>query len=531
MVATPPVVSTPDALSSAQAEVIAFLSDPASYAGNGPVDRHETHANLVFLAGCDAWKIKRAVCLPYLDFSTLEQRHAACVREVEINRQFAPELYVGCVPISRSAAGRLEIDGIGEVIEWCVHMRRFDQAALLSKVAKTDGITPDLARSIADTVFESHARAARIAPELALKLFGQVVASLCQSLTRSRVLESETVRTFASSVASQLAGAQATLEERARDGSVRRCHGDLHLANVVLWQDRPVLYDAIEFDETIASTDILYDLAFLLMDLDWHAQKRAANVVLNRYLLRSDQERDLEGLRALPLFLGLRAGVRALVSADRAAQEDTAASRRDAARARAYLQAALGYLNPPAPQLIAVGGLSGTGKTTLAAALAPGIGPAPGAMHLRSDLERKSLFGARETARLGSQSYSCEVSEQVYGTLRRKARTILKAGHSVLVDAVHARPEERSCVERVAAELGLPFRGLWLEAEPPRLVERVTARREDASDATASVVRKQLRLDIGELSPAWIVLDANGSAANILQQASIMLAGATRPLL
>jgi len=530
MAATPPAVSTPDTPSSAQAEVIAFLSDPTSYACGGPVDRHATHANLVFLAGSDAWKIKRAVRLPYLDFSTLERRHAACVREVEINRQFAPELYVGCVPISRSADGSLEFDGSGAVIEWCVRMRRFDQAALLSNVAKTDGITPDLARSIADTVFESHARAARIAPRRALKLFGQVVTSLCQSLTRCQALEPEAARTFAAGAASQLAGAQATLEERARDGSVRRCHGDLHLANVVLWQGHPVLYDAIEFDETIASTDILYDLAFLLMDLDRHAQRRAANVVLNRYLRRSDQERDLKGLRALPLFLGLRAGVRALVSADRAAQEEADQSRRDAARARAYLQAALAYLNPPAPQLIAVGGLSGTGKSTLAAALAPGIGPAPGAMHLRSDLERKSLFGARETARLGSQSYSCKVSAQVYGTLRRKARTTLKAGHSVLVDAVHAQPEERSCIERVAAELGLPFRGLWLEADPPRLVERVTARRDDASDATASVVRQQLRLDIGELSPAWSVLDANGSATNILQQASIILAGATRPL-
>src|SRR5262249_22455280 len=155
--------------------------------------------------------------------------------------------------------------------------------------------------------------------------------------------------------ASQLTGAQATLEERARAGSVRRGHGDLHLANIVLWQDRPVLYDAIEFDEAIASTDTLYDLAFLLMDLDWHAQRRTATVGLKRYVLRSDQERDLKGLRALPLFLGLRAGVRALVSADRAGQEETDASHREAARARAYLQAALGYLNPPAPQLIAIG--------------------------------------------------------------------------------------------------------------------------------------------------------------------------------
>jgi predicted kinase len=151
-------------------------------------------------------------------------------------------------------------------------------------------------------------------------------------------------------------------------------------------------------------------------------------------------------------------------------------------------------------------------------------------MHFRSDLERKALFGAEETARLGGQSYSPQVSQQVYATLRRKARLTLDAGHSVIVDAVHARPEERFGVERIAAEFGLPFRGLWLEAEPQRLLERVTGRRNDASDATAGVVRQQLALDFGALSPAWTVLDANGSAAEILERAAMMLADTDRRL-
>jgi aminoglycoside phosphotransferase family enzyme/predicted kinase len=530
MASTSPAVTKPAPLPAAQAEVIAFLSDPSTYACGEPVDRFETHANLVFLAGTDAWKIKRAVRFPYLDFSTLDRRREACRREVEVNRRFTPELYVDCVPITCRSDGGFEIDGPGEVVEWCVHMRRFDQAALLSNIANTDGITPDLARSVADTVFESHAHADPIESAVPRALFGRVVSSLCQSLSRSEVFEAELVQAFSASVARQHTLAQTTLEERARQGCVRRCHGDLHLANIVLWQGRPALYDAIEFDETIASTDTLYDLAFLLMDLDWHGQRRAATAVLNRYMWRSNRDLDLTGLRALPLFLGVRAGVRALVSADRAAQQQAVASLSDVARARGYLQAALGYLNPPAPRLIAVGGLSGTGKTTLAAALAPGTGPAPGAMHFRSDLERKALFGAEETARLGGQSYSPQVSQQVYATLRRKARLTLDAGHSVIVDAVHARPEERFGVERIAAEFGLPFRGLWLEAEPQRLLERVTGRRNDASDATAGVVRQQLALDFGALSPAWTVLDANGSAAEILERAAMMLADTDRRL-
>jgi predicted kinase len=247
-------------------------------------------------------------------------------------------------------------------------------------------------------------------------------------------------------------------------------------------------------------------------------------------LWRSNRDLDLEGLRALPLFLGARAGIRALVCADRAAQEKADAGQSDAERARAYLVAALGYLTPPAAELIAVGGLSGTGKTTLAAALAPGIGPAPGAVHLRSDLERKSLFGVKETVRLGPQSYSSQVSHQVYEALRRQARLALESGHSVIVDAVHSRPAERSGVEGVAAGLGLPFRGLWLEAQSERLIERVAARRNDASDATASVVRQQLAIDIGLFSPTWTAIDANGSAAGILERARMILAGSGRRL-
>jgi aminoglycoside phosphotransferase family enzyme/predicted kinase len=518
-------------VSPAQAEVIAFLSDPSSYQGGEPVDRFETHANLVFVAGSDAWKIKRAVRFPYLDFSTLEKRHTACLREVEVNHRFAPELYVGCVPITRCrSSGGLEIEGRGEVIEWCVHMRRFDQAALLSSVAKRDGITDGLARSVADTVFASHARADPIDPALAFSLFGQAMTSLCQSFARSQILEAEPVRAFASSVSRQFARTRTTLEERARQGCVRRCHGDLHLANIVLWQGRPLLYDAIEFDEAIASTDTLYDLAFLLMDLDCHGQRRAANTVLNRYLWRSNRDLGLEGLRALPLFLGARAGIRALVWADRAAQEEADARQSNAERARGYLLAALGYLTPPVAELIAVGGLSGTGKTTLAAALAPGIGPTPGAVHLRSDLERKSLFGVKETVRLGPESYSSQVGHQVYEALRRKARLALEAGHSVIVDAVHLRPEERLGVERIAVGLGLRFRGLWLEAQSERLIERVAARQHDASDATAGVVRQQLAIDIGVLSPTWTALDANGTAAGILERARMILAGSGRHL-
>ena len=507
-----------------QAEVIAFLADPSTYAGVETVERFETHGNLVFLAGPDAWKIKRAVCFPYMDFSTLEKRKAACARENEVNRRLAPDVYLGCVGIVRTAGGNLAFGGGGEVVEWAVHMRRFDQSALLSNIASTKGIDPDLARAVADTVLKSHRRAASADYSGGAAQIGQLATKLSSSLTRLQVFDADVVHRFAHAAHGQLSRASAILDERARRGCVRRCHGDLHLGNIVLRGGRPLLFDAIEFDEAIATVDTLYDLAFLLMDLDRNRQRHAANIVLNRYLWRDDDDLSLRGLQALPLFLGCRAGIRAMVTAERAAQEQAGAARHDRESARAYLRAALEYLEPAPPRLVAVGGMSGTGKTTLAAALAPELGSAPGAVHLRSDLERKSLFGVEETVRLPTQSYTPEASAEVYAILLRKARLALAAGHSVIADAVYSTSEDRSAIEALAAELGVPFRGLWLTAALETLVARVDARRNDASDATPDVIRRQLTWQVGAPSSAWTLLDAGGSAEDLHGRAAAALA-------
>jgi aminoglycoside phosphotransferase family enzyme/predicted kinase len=489
------------------------------------VERFETHGNLVFLAGADAWKIKRAVAFPYMDFSTLERRKAACAREVEVNRRLAPDIYLGCVPITRAAGGRLVLGGGGEAVEWAVHMRRFDQSELLSNIASAKAIGSDLARAIADAVQESHRQADRADSADGVAQGGQLVAMLSDSLARLKVFDATDVLRFGREAQRQLGRTKAILDERARSGCVRRCHGDLHLGNIVLWGGCPLLFDAIEFDEAIATVDTLYDLAFLLMDLDRHGQRPAANIVLNRYLWRDGDDLSLRGLRALPLFLGCRAGIRAMVTAERATQEQSDAAEHDRERARALLSAALGYLEPAPPRLVAVGGLSGTGKTTLAAALAPQLVPAPGAVHVRSDLERKSLFGVEETARLPAQSYTLQTGAEVYAVLLRKAQLALAAGQSVIADAVYSKPGERSAVEALATELGVPFQGLWLTADSEALVARVAARRNDASDANPEVVQQQLTWEVGPLSPAWTLLDAGGSAEDVRCRAASALAG------
>jgi aminoglycoside phosphotransferase family enzyme/predicted kinase len=508
-----------------QTQVVAFLTDPLSYPARPErVERLETHGALVFLAGDEAWKIKRAVRFPYMDLSTLERRRAFCEREVEINRRLAPDIYLGCVPIVRGSDGRLQLGGEGAVVEWAVRMRRFEQTALLSRMAEGGPLPPDLVRDLAEAVYQSHCRAPPAEGTEGAARIGRIVASVSATLADlAETFDSRVLQAFGERIGGQMRRAAAVLDARAAAGCVRRCHGDLHLNNIVLWHGRPVLFDALEFDEELATIDTLYDLAFLLMDLGRRGQRAGANAVLNRYLWRSGAELDLQGLRALPLLLGLRSAIRAMVTAERAEQEQGAARTRDRQEAARYLEAAVSYLTPGVPRLVTVGGLSGTGKSTLARALAPEMGPAPGAVHLRSDLERKALFAVEETTRLRADAYTKAAGAAVYAALYRKARLVLAAGHAAIVDAVFANPEERAAIEAAARDAGAPFQGLWLEAPPEALVERVAARRGDASDATPDVVRQQLARETGSLASGWTRIDAGADVDATLGKARAVL--------
>jgi predicted kinase len=307
------------------------------------------------------------------------------------------------------------------------------------------------------------------------------------------------------------------LDQRSARGLVRRCHGDLHTGNIVIVNTRPLLFDAIEFSEKIATIDVLYDLAFLLMDLVHRNARSGANRLFNHYLNLRRAEEDLTGLAALPFFLGIRAGVRALVTADRihSAERDSAAGARE--EARRFLANCLTELNPPPPQLICIGGLSGSGKSTLAMALAPSVGAVPGALVVRSDVERKVLAGVAETAALPPETYTPENSARVYDAAFARAASALRAGQAVVLDAVFSKPEERERAEALARTWGAAFRGFWLDANPAHLKARVAARSADASDANMSVVEKQLGYQTGEI--AWHRLDANRPVVETLTAA------------
>ena len=501
----------------AQQPVIDFLSDAANHGGS-PVKRIDTHAASVFLAGDRVLKIKRAVRFPFLDFSTLGKRRAACEAEIKVNRAFAPAIYRGVVPITRDPAGQLAIAGKGDPVEWAVEMRRFDENQTLDRLAESGRIDEGLADRLGRTVAAAH----RVAPTVTNARFPDTLANIiAQNETELAaapdLFSLEDLRALAAATRNAFDRVKALLQARERAGLVRRCHGDLHLGNVVLIEDKPVLFDAIEFDDRIATGDIFYDLAFLLMDLVERGLRPAANVVFNRYLVETQRIHDLDALAALPLFMSVRAAIRAKVTAARRKHSDARAKlSRDAC---SYAGLAREVLRPAKPRLVAIGGLSGTGKSLLARMLAPDIMPMPGAVVLRSDIERKALFGVAETEPLPQSAYTAKATAKVYATLAAKARRVVAAGHSAIVDAVFAQPDERADIAKAADSAD--FSGLFLTAGLPSRLERVGARTGDASDATAAIVQDQEKFELGRIN--WARVDASGTPEETFIRARVAL--------
>ncbi|HTQ70251.1 MAG TPA: AAA family ATPase, partial [Acidocella sp.] len=276
-------------------------------------------------------------------------------------------------------------------------------------------------------------------------------------------------------------------------GAVRRCHGDLHLGNILLLDGHPALFDCIEFSDEFACIDVLYDLAFLLMDLLRGGDAAGASLVANRYL---DVSGDEGGLALLPLFIAARAAIRAHISVAQGKAE----------KAADYLALAAQALRPAWPCLLAVGGFSGSGKSTLAASLAAHLSPMPGARVLRSDVLRKRLAGVAPETRLPESAYTRAASAGVYAHLLALAEAALRAGVCVILDAAFLRQAERDAAAALAARLGVAFQGLWLDAPDEVLQARLAARRDDASDAGIEVLRAQRRF--AEPAMEWRRVDA-----------------------
>jgi aminoglycoside phosphotransferase family enzyme/predicted kinase len=463
------------------------LRDPRCY---GPsvekVRLAETHISWVFLTGRYAYKVKKPVKLPFLDFSSLKARKRFCDEELRVNRRLAPELYLGVVPIG----GTPESPRVGRkpAFEYAVKMREFPSAARLDRRLAADGVPRAAVADFGASLARFHQglpvvrgiRAAEIG-SAARRNVDELAALLGSAGAGARELEA--LRAWTERQCAKLAP---VLAQRAAFAH-RECHGDLHLQNL-LWRNGKIeAFDALEFDRKLRDIDVVSEVAFLAMDLQAHDRADLAYELLNRYF---EVGGDYAGIEVLPFYLVYRALVRAKVAAIKQAQ--SAAEGHDAER---YLRTAAELAGDKKPLLVITHGLSGSGKTTVTNEL---VGLLP-AIRARSDLERKRLHGLAATARsgsdLGSGLYAAAASRRTYAALAEIADRLLRNGQNALVDATFLRRAERLDFRQVAAVNGARFAILDCTAPPDELRRRIQARARkgrDASEADLAVLESQL---------------------------------------
>ncbi len=491
-------VRKPEDRGAATARLVDALARGAAYPH--PVDRVEileTHISYVLLAGEYAYKIKKPVNLGFLDFSTLEARHRCCEEELRLNRRTAPEIYLATVPIAGSESAPV-LGGKGTAIEYAVKMRRFAQEGLLDRVAKRGELTPALVDATARMLAQFHATVAVAGPQSAFGEPDHVVAPARANFDHIErligdspdIAQLERLRGWTEAEAKRLAPVFAA---RKRAGFVRECHGDLHLGNIALIAERPTPFDCIEFNADLRWIDVMNEVAFLVMDLADHRLPTLASRCLNAYL---EETGDYAGLAVLRYYMVYRAMVRAKVACIRAHQAGLAGSAKASIEGeyRGYFQLAERLARRGRTPITLTHGLSASGKTTVAGILAERFG----AIRIRSDVERKRLFGLPATARTGSAPgggiYGEDATRRTYAHLADLARRVIEAGWPVVVDATFLRDTERAAFRSLARELGVAMVIVSCTAPDAELRARILARERagtDASEADLAVLARQ----------------------------------------
>ncbi len=475
-----------------------------------PVERVklvETHISWVFLTGPFAYKVKKPVKLEFLDFSTPDIRRHFCEEEVRLNRRFAPGLYLETVPIGGTVSAPRVGEGADEspvsgeapaLREWAVKLVQFDETCRLDALFDAGRLTVDDCVRLGEEIARVEATLAVADPSNGYgspERLRAVFAMNLDEIARTRPDAADRARRVGAWLFERLDRDRAAFVGRIAGDKIRECHGDLHLANLVLLDGRPVAFDSIEFNPTLRWIDVASDVAFLSMDLESRGRADLAAHVTSAWMETAD---DHAAAAVLPVHRVARAVVRAAVAAIRGAQADCPPAEKTRARAECdrYLALAERLSAPQTPVMLVVTGVSGCGKSTLAGRAVGRLA----AVRLRSDVERKRLAGMAPADRPDGAGgtaalYSAEATRRVYERLAALARDLLAAGASVVVDATGNTREQRRLLAAAALDTAAPL--AWVDIDLPEelLLERVERRRaegRDPSDATVDVVRRQL---------------------------------------
>jgi uncharacterized protein len=455
-----------------------------------PIQLIQTHVSYVLLTGEFVYKVKKPVNFGFLDFSTLEKRQHFCQEELRLNQRGAAELYLEVLPISQTDE-QFQFGGNGEVVEYAVKMQQFPQDALLSNLFEQGKLTEEILLELAKVLAEFHLQAPTNDYVRSFGEIPQIRASIDENYEQTEKYiggpqtqpQFDETRQYTDRF---FAEQQALFANRIAQDWIRECHGDVHLRNICLWQDRLWLFDCIEFNEPFRFVDVMFDVAYIIMDLDVRQRSDLSNLFLNAYV---EQTGDWEGLSVLPLYASRQSYVRAKVTSfmlDNPSLSD--AERQQATESAAqYYTLAWKYTRASQGQLILMSGLSGSGKTTVARQLAKQIG----AIHIRSDAVRKHLAGVPLAEKGEADLYTPEMSQKTYDRLLHLGIMLASQGYSVILDAKYDRQATRQAAITQAKEQSVPLQILYCEAPFDVLKTRLQQRQDDISDATIEVLANQ----------------------------------------
>ncbi|HEY9852235.1 MAG TPA: AAA family ATPase [Leptolyngbyaceae cyanobacterium] len=456
-----------------------------------PIQLIQTHVSYVLLTGDYAYKLKKAVNFGFLNFSTLELRQHFCNEEFRMNKRGAPEIYLEVLPITQTA-DKFQLGGAGEPVEYTLKMRQFPQDSLLLKLFERGELTEEIMEDLGRVVADFHAKAPI---NDYIRSFGEV-EQIRQAIdenyqqTEKYIGKAQTQEQFDETkqfTDTFFADRKELFDSRIKNNWIRECHGDLHLRNICLWNGKLMLFDCIEFNEPFRFVDVMFDIAYAVMELEGWQNPELSNAYLNTYV---EQTGDWEGLQVLPLYLSRQSYVRAKVTSFLLDDPGIPAAEKEKALETAthYYKLAWQYTKPRQGKLIMMSGVSGSGKSTVAKKLAREIG----AIHIRSDAARKHLAGIPLHEKGGQNLYSAEMTQKTYGRLLELGITLASAGYPVILDAKYDRVALRKEVINAAEKHHLPLEILYCTAPEEVLRDRLSSRTGDVSDATAELLSSQL---------------------------------------